>query len=402
MYAKLALSFALSALIVAIGGFFAVLGRLDTIEQRTREAPRGRPPGAVALDPAPARPGGGREDPLESKDPLVKLDYLIDRLDETNEDLYEYGLDTGNDFHEMKREIRQLKNTLKQVIQGLAVGPGGLAKIGWGLTPKGAPLDEATATAYTEEAEKFGITVKDGEVRVRGFLNMSPNVEMPIEYFITRYPHAGHETLVHLIGNKDLAELGEQPYTTLKGLSTALYKALLAAGFEQGEPTHPDPASDRRDPRWILATGDTLYIGVRYVIDGEEHVALATDWVRDPNADSVLPPDAFRFTGSVRGEDPDTGDEILASELMGLLVSVWPTPQALAEVALSSAQWNNYTYNFSRIPKPEKETGPLYLDVIFSRTPIEPKGDGAKPLERPAAGSTGDGDDDVDEEATPR
>ena len=391
MYAKLALSFAVSALIVAIGGFFAVLSRLDGLERATRSESQGRPPALVGAPATRPLPAGGAEDPLESKDVLVKLDYLIERLDETNEDLYEFGLDAGNDFHEMKREIRQLKNSLKQVVQGLAVGPGGMSRIGWGLTPKGAPLDEATAKAYTEEAGEFGIQVKPGEVRVRGFLNMSPNVEMPIEYFMTRFPHAGHETLVHLIGNKDLEELGEQPYTSLKGLSTALYKALLAAGFEQGEPTHPDPTSDRRDPRWILATGDTMYVGVRYELDGEEHVALATDWVRDPNADSVLPPDAFRFTGSVRGEDPDTGDEILASELMGLLVSVYPTPQALAEVALSSAQWNNYTYNFSRIPKPDKDAGPLYLDVIFSKTPIELVGDGAKPIERPAAVGTGTG-----------
>ena len=185
MYAKLALSFAVSALIVAIGGFFAVLNRLDTLQRGDGEAPQGRPPSVIPAETPAARPVGDRQDPFESRDPLVKLDYLIERIEETNDEFYEYTLDTGRDFHELKREVRQLKNTLKQVVQGLAVGPGAAARIGWGLSPKGAPIDEATAKAYVDAAKEFGIEVKEGEVRVRGFLNMSPNTEMPIEYFMT-------------------------------------------------------------------------------------------------------------------------------------------------------------------------------------------------------------------------
>ena len=117
-------------------------------------------------------------------------------------------------------------------------------------------------------------------------------------------------------------------------------------------------------------------------------MARATDWVLDPIAESVLAPDCFKFTGSARAEDPDTGDEVLRAELQGLLISVWPTSAALVEVALESSRRNDFTYNFARIPKPTG-TEPLYLDVILSKTPIETAGDGAKPLLKPPAADTG-------------
>ncbi len=231
---------------------------------------------------------------------------------------YDYYSDVSNDLFALKREVRHLKNTLRQIVQGLGSGPGGVSKIGWGLVAKEAPLGGETIAAYAKAAEEFGIQVEPGRVTVRGFLNLAPNTNMPIEYFITRFPESSHETLVHLIGNRELSDLAENPYLGLKGLATALYKAMVAAGFEEGQPMHPDPDSpDRRNPRWILGTGDTVYVGVRYEIDGKTHVARATDWVLDPIAESVLAPDCFRFTGSARGEDPDTGDEVLRAELHG-------------------------------------------------------------------------------------
>jgi hypothetical protein len=199
---------------------------------------------------------------------------------------------------------------------------------------------------------------------------------MPIEYFVTRYPEASHETLVHVLGNLEFESLREEPYRALEGIATALYKAMVVAGFREGEPSHPDPDSDPKQPKWILATGDTVYVYVRYERDGKTHLARATDWVlEDPESGPTLPEDCFRFTGSLRGENPDTGDEFLAAEQMGLLVSVWPNPRALVEIALESSLKNNYTYNFARIPK-FAEGQPPYLDLVFSRTPMEPEGEG--------------------------
>ena len=386
MYAKFALSFAVAALILAIGGFFAVLSRLGRVEEAVREEaavrrPAGRPAGVVPPEP---------DAPPDAPDAARKLDWMLEKLQSIEDDAYQYRLDLGQEIYDLQSEIRQLKSMMRRIVQGLGEGSGGRIDIGWGLRPKGAPLDEATARAYKEEAEKFGIAVEEGRVRVRGFLNFSPNVEMPIEYFVTRYPNAGHETLVHLLGNRDVPPPDVNPYQALRGLATALYKGMIAAGFEQGEPSHPDPNSDAKNPDWVLATGDTVYIGVRYEREGEEHVALATDWVLDPQAGTVLPVDAFRFTGSARGADPDTGEPQLAAESLGLLVSVWPNAAALVEVALPSSLRNDYAYNFSRIPKAEGEA-PLFLDLIFSRRPIEPKGEGARPIERPPA-IGGDGD----------
>ncbi len=375
MNGRLALSLAVSSLILVVGGFFAVLQRLDRLEEaRARRSP---PAEAQATPPAEAGKDAGLP-----KDAAKTLSQLVDDVDRLDDDTYQHYMDLGKDIYDLRREVSQLKAMFKQVVQGLGRGPGGASLIGWGLLPAGAPIDEATAKAYREEAEKHGVRVEDGRVTVRGFLNVSPNVRMPIEYFITRFPQAGHETLIHLVGNKDLEDLGENPYEALHGLATALYKGMVAAGFRPGQPTHPDPGSDPKDPTWVLATGDVVYIGVAYRHAGQEHLALATDWVIDPEAKSVLPVDAFRFTGSARAEDPDTGEESLAAENMGLLVSVWPTPTALIEVALESSLRNDYTYNFERIPKPEGE-GPLYMDIVLSRTPLEPKGDGARPIERP-------------------
>jgi hypothetical protein len=378
MYGKVALSLSVAALILAGGGFLALVSKLDRLDRGGAPGAGGggRPPGVVPPD---APPG----DPLQGTDLVAKTHHVIERLQQMEGEAYEYYTDLSGDLFAIKREVSQLKSTLRQVVQGLGRSTAGGLGFGWGLKPRGAPIGGEVLQRYREDAEKAGVKVEEGRVTVRGFLNFSPRADMPIEYFVTRFPEAGHETLVHLIGNKDLEALAENPYGQLKGLPTALYKGLVAAGFQEGEPTHPDPASDPRNPRWILATGDTVYLAVRYEREGKTHVALATDWVRDPGTDAVLPIDAFRFTGSLRGEDPDTGDELLASEGVGLLVTVWPEATALVQVALESSLRNDYAYHFSRIPKPEGEA-PLYLDVIFSKTPVKPEGEGALPIERPA------------------
>ncbi len=380
MNGKLALSFAVAALIVAVGGLFAVYRRLGQAEkppEKAAPARTGRPPSMVGPNDLAAPKDTANVDLLASKDPLAKLDALLEKTQKIEDDAYEYYGDTARDLHELKREVAQVKAILRQVIQGLGrPDGGGLPGIGWGLAPRETPLDDATKKAYLDAATTAGVEVEDGRVTVRGFLNMSPNTSMPIEYFMTRYPEAGHETLVHLIGKHTLEELRENP-AALKGLPTALYKGLVAAGFREGIGSHAEPTADPREkPTWVLATGDVVHVACRYERNGRTHVARANDWViEDPKKGTTLPPDCFRFTGSARGEDPDTGDPILGAELGGLIVSVWPNPQALVEVALESAFENDYTYNFARIPRSEA-TGPLYLDVLFSKTPIEPQGEG--------------------------
>ena len=383
MNGKLALSFAFAAVILAAGGLYAVFYRMGALEDRVAglsAASAGRAPPKVVPDPR--KHDEAQDDVLASKDPLAKLDHLVDALGKVDGQLYDYYTDLSSDVHALKREVAQIEATLRQVIQGLGrPGAGGLPGIGWALAPREAPLDEATKKAYLEAAAAAGVNVEEGRVTVRGFLNFSPNRAMPIEHFMTRYPEAGHETLVHLIGKRSLEELRENPYGALKGLPTALYKGMVAAGFREGVGSHPEPTSDPREkPRWVLATGDVVYVACRYERGGATHVARATDWViEDPAKGALLPADCLRFTGSARADDPDTGEPVLAAEMGGLLVSVWPTPQALVEVALPSALENVYTYNSARIP-PEEGKGILYLDVIFSRTPVAPEGEGA--LER--------------------
>lgn len=430
---RLLLSFTVATFIAALAAVW-VLGDLRQRVQALEQATAGRParPAPPASAPAPAardgrqpdgfpppkpEPDADAPDPLASTDPLVKLDALLKAHQETSDSLYEYYSDMLGDLVAIKREIRQLKASLRNVSQALAQGrPGGLS-LGWGLAPARQALGGEVAKAYVEDAKRFGIEVEPGRVTARAMLNMSPNEAMPIEYFITRFPESGHETLVHLVGAGTLGDAQQDPLKDLRGLGTALYKALVAAGFREGEgsrveqPARPAPGAapagegqegegeegmgepaEPTPPVLVLATGDTVYLYVRYVLDGQVHVARATDWVLDPSTGSVLPEDCWRFTGSRRIPDPETGEEMLAAEMGGLLVSVWPNASALLEVALASAVNNDYRYHHARIPKPRRPEGvpadqpipPLALDLIFSATPLPLQGDGARPLEAPA------------------
>ncbi|MFM8385242.1 MAG: hypothetical protein ACKOCB_00275 [Planctomycetia bacterium] len=428
---RLLLSFTVATFIAALASVW-VLGdlrqRVQSLEHAQAGAPQ-RPARATApaasprserppegFPPPKPAPEGEQPDPLASTDPLVKLDALLKAQQEASDSLYEYYSDMLGDLVAIKREIRQLKASLRNVSQALAAGrPGGLS-LGWGLAPARQPLGADVAKAYVEDAKRFGIEVEPGRVTARAMLNMSPNEAMPIEYFITRFPESGHETLVHLVGAGTLGDAQQDPLKDLRGLSTALYKALVAAGFREGEgsrveePARPVPGGapagegqegagtegagepvEPAPPVLVLATGDTVYLYVRYTLDGQVHLARATDWVLDPSTGAVLPEDCWRFTGSRRVPDPETGEEMLAAEMGGLLVSVWPNASALLEVALASAVNNDYRYHHARIPRPRRPEGapaeqpiaPLALDLIFSSTPLPLQGDGARPLEAP-------------------
>lgn len=390
---RVLLSFTVATFIAALAAVWVladVRRRVGDLEQRRAEGPARaatpapREPGARGGFPPPkAAPAEGEEDPRASKDPLVKLDHLIAQLDELDDEQYDTYNDITSDLMAIKREIRQLKSTVRNVARAMQQSlPGGLS-LSWGLAEEGAELATPALDAYVKDAQRHGMVVEPGRVTARALLNLSPNKQMPIEYFITRFPESGHETLVHLMGARDLADLERDPLGGLRGLGTALYKALVAAGFREGQGSRPDPtAPDPRSAKWLLPTGDTVYLYVRYQHGGRTHLARATDWVLDPSTGTVLPEDCFRFTGSLRVEDPESGEDMLAAELGGLLVSVWQNAHALLEVALDSSVHNDYQYNAPRIPKPEGE-GPLMLDLIFSRTKLEPEGDGAAPLPPP-------------------
>ena len=118
MNGRLALSFAVAALIVGVGGLFVVWHRLGKIEGRLakEEAPRGRPPGVFPPSPAQGDPKADAEDPLESRDPLVKLDYLVKSAGEASDNAYQYYTDVSGDLHQIKREISQQKSKLQSVV----------------------------------------------------------------------------------------------------------------------------------------------------------------------------------------------------------------------------------------------------------------------------------------------
>lgn len=382
MNEKLSLSFTVATFVAVIGVVLFLRGMNDRIGDVERaveqQAPleRGRPPGATPR-PGPetaAAADEGTDAALASKDAMAKLNHLIKRIQVLEDDSYDTYNEIAMDLLQIKKELGRVKGHVRRMIKGL--GASGNAGFAPDLPAPDAPLDDAARRKLTDQAAQMGVRVEDGKVTVAGFLNLAPNTTMPIEYFMARFPEASHETLVHIVGNKTPEQVNADPYGALAGLPTSLYKAMLAAGFKEGTSGHPDPDSNPQDPRWILPTGDTVYLYVRWENEGQTHVARATDWILDPSTKDVLPHDCLRFTGSMRFEDPETGDEALMTEQSGLMVSVWPNRTALIEVALESAAANNYQYNFTRIPKVKAQ---LALELIFSKTPIEVQGDGAQP-----------------------
>ena len=334
------LALATTNLLFLVAAAWIVGGRLTTLEQRV-DARTPAPAAAPAARPAPgpAEPG-----PMTSQD-------VAKALQKIDADAYQYYSDIYADLHEMKRKVAQLGVALRNLQQDFA-RPG--APIGaFRLAPPDhAPSPEAL-TQYQKDAVAAGVRVSPGRVEVPGFLNMAPNTAMAIEYFVTRYPEAGHETLVHVLGNATLADARDDP-RKLEGVVTAVYKGLVAAGFMQGQPSgwKGDPADPERKAEWVPPKGDPVYVGVRYTLHGKKHLARATDWVVDPSIKNVLPADAFRFTGSTRIEDFQTGDEQLSAEASGLVVSVYRNPSTLIEIALPSNVNDAYTYNHQRIPRP--------------------------------------------------
>ncbi len=309
--------------------------RLAALEARAKPTPADRPDAD-----RPAGRGGEEGGPVT----LADLNRKVGKL---GDDLYDYYTEIMGDLNDVKRSSKQSHAATRSVLQALAKEGQPLGT--WGLAPPGDALAEPALADYRKHAEMFGVRVAPGLVEVRGFLNMSPKTYMPIEYFVTRWPENSHETLVHVTGPVKVD--GNLSADRLRGLPTAIYKALVAAGFKQGESTGMD-ASDPEKPKWVAPTGDVVYVGVRYALRGKTHLARATDWIVDPKAGGVLPEDCFRFTGSRRAEDFETGDEMLSAEASGLVVAVYERLPALVEIALPSVLAGDYRYNYARIPKP--------------------------------------------------
>ncbi len=369
MNGKLTLSFTVATFVAAIGALFflsEVRNRLSRVEREVAAAPVAAPPADLPAD-APAADGKG---PLQTKDLRKKLDWLIEKLEEVDTRVYEGVVDLEQTLYQQKRQLDNIQRVTKRILEGLRAS-GDFQGFVSSLPEPKKPLTIEQRKEYKAEAQRFGIEVEDGRVTARGLLNGAQDKAYPIEYFMTRFPDAGHETLVHLMGTAKLEEFQEPPFPDLAGLCTAFYKAMLAAGFEQGEGSHfaREPTGPDDVPPWVLATGDTVYVYVRYEEKGETKLARASDWIIDPATKSPLPADAFKFTGSLRVEHRETGDEMLLAEGRGFLMSVYPDRAAMIEVALESARSNNYLYNWSRLPKHDGEK-PFYIDLIFSKTPL--------------------------------
>lgn len=368
MNGKMTLSFSVATFIAAIGLLFflsEVRTRLARVERelQAREAPAPEPVKPAASE-APA-------DPLATRDVQKKLDWLIEKLEEVHTQVYEGVIDLESEMYQVRQDLGRVKVRVSRILDGLRAS-GDFAGFQSSLPEPEKPLSVEQRKEYKAEAQRFGIKVKEGLVIARGLLNGEQDRAYPIEYLMTRYPEAGHETLLHLLGNATLEDWAEPPFPSLSGLVTALYKGLLAAGFTQGKPSHPErePKEAFEQVPWVLASGDAVYMYVRWKdAEGKTVLARATDWMLDPKTKGVLPEDCFKFTGSMRVEHRETGDELLLSEARGFVVSAYPDTAALIEVALQSVIGGHLAYNWSRLP-PHTKGEPFYVDLVFSKTAL--------------------------------
>lgn len=385
MQEKMAFAFVVATFVAVVGLILIqrhVTDRVRSVEERVvdlQNAEAERSDAARRAGPAEPGPdsdriseGGDLADALKSKDALKKLDHILEMLTDMSDEDYEFQLSTVQDLHKFKMQLEALRSMMRRVLRS--------GNVASNLPAKGAAIDEATRRKFKDNAERFGVRVKDGEVRVKGFLNLRPDKKMPIEFFVARYPESSHETLVHIVGNRTPEDVQADPAGALRGLVTAVYQGLLAAGFEEGHPTHPEKDARElgadEEPSWVLATGDTVYVYIEWDEEGTLHRARATDLVLDPETGTTLPQDCFRFTGSLRVEDRNTAEEMVLAEGMGLIVSVWRNAGSLVEIALDAALRNDFQYNFPRIPSDREDPS---LDLVFAKEPLEPLGRGAEP-----------------------
>ena len=243
--------------------------RLAALEAQAKSTPTARPD-----SDRPGDRGGEEGGPVT----LADLNRKVGKL---GDDLYDYYTEIMGDLNEIKRSSKQAHAATRSVLQALAKEGQPLGT--WGLAPPGDALAEPALADYRKHAEMFGVRVAPGVVEVRGFLNMSPWTTMPIEYFVTRWPESGHETLLHVLGPR--ARRRSLTPDRLKGLVTAIYKGLVARGLRAGRPHSrfdpPAPATRTSRAGWPPpATSSTSASATRCA--ARSHVARATDWVDRP------------------------------------------------------------------------------------------------------------------------
>ena len=191
-------SIALSSatLTVVVAGAWLVGNRLDRIEHLAERRLAG---GEKQSSDAPSKrrdPRGADADKAEpAAGTVASLEKKVQKL---SEDAYDQYSELMGDIHQIKQTTKQTQSAVRNLAQQIAK-PGSAAGA-WGLAPAKAPLTPELLAGYRAESESYGVKIEAGRVEVRGFLNMSPNTAMPIEYFVTRWPESGHETLVHVLG----------------------------------------------------------------------------------------------------------------------------------------------------------------------------------------------------------
>lgn len=396
MHGKLTLSFSVATFIAALGALL-FLGELRTRLSAVEVELKGGAASAGAAAPVKDRPvADATQDPLATKDALEKLDWMVKKLEEVHTQVYEGVIDLESEMYQLRQEMTRMKVRVTRILEGLR-SSGNFAGFESGLPDVKAPLTIEQRKEFKAAAERWGMQVREGIVVTRGLLNGEQDRAYPIEYLMTRFPEAGHETLLHLLGNVRIEDFAEPPYPDMGGVVTALYKALLGAGFEQGEFGHPErePTEPFESVPWVLATGDAVHMYVRWKnADGSFGFARATDWMLDPATKAELPADCFKFTGSMRVEHRETGDEMLLAEGHGFVVSAYPDRRAIIEVAVPSVTTSHLAYNWTRLPQ-HTPGQPFLVDLVFSKAPLT-EDELAALSSTTTAASAGSGDEDGD------
>ncbi len=305
---------------------------------------------------------------LDNPDLAAKLNWIIEKLEETGDDNYETLNEVQSSLFDLERNDAKIITRLRRL-----GGSKNIPDITRSLTP------EEKANANTL-ANANGIDIADGRVTVRAVLNVYSlrrhGTQYPFELLAARYPsEKDYETLILVVGNRTPEQLQQARYTESKSATLALYYALRAAGFKQGEGTRVDPASeDPKKPDVLLANGDAIHMYVRYKYKDTLYIERVTDWLRDGETGEPLPADAFRFTGSPLVEDSETGDQTIVAALRGTIVSQYPNPGSLIEISQRSALRAAVAFMADAIPRP---TFPLssredhfFVDFILTKEPL--------------------------------